>query len=71
MTRFTFLQPIDSKGYRIVNESQVPGASGKRRFVVVAFPRPLKHHVLLHSLFGHELGHTALYTPTAGTAIKQ
>ena len=32
----------------------------RRRIMVVAFPRHLKHHVLLHSIFGHELGHPAL-----------
>ncbi len=47
------------QGYRIVYEL-IPKASSERRFVVVAFPRSLKHHVLLHTIFGHELGHTAL-----------
>ena len=47
--------------YRIQPE-KVTGAGAKRRFVIVSFPRQLKHHVLLHSIFGHELGHSALIT---------
>lgn len=31
-----------------------------RRIMIVAFPRQLRHHVLLHSIFGHELGHPAM-----------
>jgi hypothetical protein len=57
-------------GYRIVYEPSVPAASGRRRFVIVAFPRSLKHHVLLHSIFGHELCHTALHTAQAGVALR-
>jgi hypothetical protein len=57
-------------GYRIVYEPSVPAASGRRQFVVVAFPRSLKHHVLLHSIFGHELGHTALHTAQTGNALR-
>lgn len=47
--------------YQIVNDVQPP--VGKHRIMIVAFPRQLKHHVLLHALFGHELGHTAASTP--------
>lgn len=68
------LEPIihvvaEGLGYRINYEPQVPSASGRHRFVIVAFPRSLKHHVLLHSIFGHELCHTAIYTTTAGGVI--
>ena len=42
---------------------------GARRIVIVAFPRQLKHHVLLHSIFGHELGHTAFNSNEAGRII--
>jgi hypothetical protein len=68
------LEPIvhvvaEGHGYRITYESRVPSASGRRRFVIVAFPRSLKHHVLLHSIFGHELCHTAIFTTTAGGVI--
>lgn len=58
------------EGYQIVyEETQVPPVSGGRRFVIVAFPRSLKHHVLLHMLFGHEVGHAALETTVAGDAL--
>lgn len=30
-----------------------------KRIMIVAFPRQLRHHVLLHAIFGHELGHPA------------
>ena len=32
----------------------------RHRIMIVAFPRHLRHHVLLHSIFGHELCHPAL-----------
>jgi hypothetical protein len=68
------LQPIihvvaEGQGYKIVNEGQVPAQTGRQRFAVVAFPRSLKHHVLLHTIFGHELCHTALFTTVAGAAL--
>jgi hypothetical protein len=59
----------EGEGYQIVYERQVPTPSTDRRFTIVAFPRPLKHHVLLHALFGHELGHTALKTADAGQLL--
>jgi hypothetical protein len=58
----------EGEGYQIEYERPVSSPSGGRRFAVVAFPRPLKHHVLLHTIFGHELGHTALHTTGAGGA---
>lgn len=45
-------------GYHIWDDD--PEQQFKRRIMVVAFPRHLRHHVLLHSIFGHELGHPAL-----------
>jgi hypothetical protein len=68
------LEPIvhvvsEGRGYRIVNE-RLTSTTSRRRLIVVAFPRPLKHHVLLHSIFGHELGHTALYTVGPGQILK-
>jgi hypothetical protein len=68
------LEPIihvvaEGLGYRIIYEPRVPAASGRRRFVIVAFPRSLKHNVLLHSIFGHEICHTAIYTTTAGGVL--
>jgi hypothetical protein len=50
----------EAETYQIVPEpQQVPAASSRRPFIVVAFPRSLKHHALLHLIFGHELGHSA------------
>jgi hypothetical protein len=59
----------EGEGYQIVYE-EVPPASAEHRFAVVAFPRPLKHHVLLHIIFGHELGHTAQHTTGTGTGPR-
>jgi hypothetical protein len=69
------LRPIihiiaEGQGYQIVYERQVPAAGSRRRFGIVAFPRSLKHHVLLHTIFGHELGHAALYASEAGRILK-
>jgi hypothetical protein len=69
------LKPIvhvvsEGRGYRIVNE-RLTATTSSRRLVVVAFPRTLKHHVLLHTIFGHELGHTALYTVGPGSVLKR
>lgn len=47
--------------YQISHET-VMGPSQKRRLYTVAFPRQLKHHVLMHALFGHELGHATFYS---------
>lgn len=58
------------EGYQIVYE-ELASASSEHRFAVVEFPRPLKHHVLLHVLFGHELGHTALHTDGAGRILQR
>jgi hypothetical protein len=58
----------EGDGYQILDERQVPSTSVKNEFTVIAFPRPLKHHVLLHIIFGHELGHSALLTTGPGGA---
>jgi hypothetical protein len=56
----------DGEGYFIHYERT--SASGTHKFAFINFPRPLKHHVLLHCLFGHELGHTALHTAGMGSS---
>lgn len=38
--------------------------------MVVFFPRSLKHHVLLHAVFGHEIGHNALSSTTTGGVLQ-
>lgn len=58
--------------YQISSE-KVMGPGKKRRLYTVAFPRQLKHHVLMHTLFGHELGHAAFYSSrpmSAGDSLK-
>jgi hypothetical protein len=60
----------EGEGYQIVYEI-VPPPSTNHRFAIVAFPRPLKHHVLLHTIFGHEIGHTAQHTNDAGDLITK
>ena len=59
----------EGEGYQIAYEELVP-SSGTRRFAIVAFPRSLKHHVLLHVIFGHELGHTAQDTAAVGALVE-
>lgn len=58
----------DGEGYLIDYEAE--SASGNQRFAFIAFPRPLRHHVLLHTLFGHELGHTALHALRIGPSLQ-
>jgi hypothetical protein len=71
-----YINPIihvvaDAEGYQINYETRVPTASVKRPIIIVAFLRSLKHHVLLHAIFGHELGHTALETPIVGPSLRR
>jgi hypothetical protein len=61
----------DGEGYQIHTESAASSSAKNRRFVIVAFPRWLKHHVLLHALFGHELGHAAIRSSTVGEEIQK
>lgn len=51
--------------YQILSE-KILGENKKRRLFTVAFPRQLKHHVLMHALFGHELGHATFYSTRNG-----
>jgi hypothetical protein len=69
------LKPIahviaDGLGYQIWQEARVPTPFSNKRIMVVMFPLSLKHHVLLHALFGHELGHTAEYCSNTLTVLK-
>ncbi|MCW2392435.1 hypothetical protein M2336_000759 [Sphingobium sp. B1D7B] len=62
-------QPIihmiaEGTSYQITSE-KVMGPNKRRRLYTVAFPRQLKHHVLMHALFGHELGHATFYSSRA------
>lgn len=55
----------EGTGYTIRNE-KTPDQTRGRRIAIVAFPRQLRHHVLMHCVFGHELGHAAFHTGPAG-----
>lgn len=41
-----------------VYRAQPPVGIGDRRIFNIVFPRTLKHHVLLHPILAHEIGHT-------------
>lgn len=49
--------------YRIHAEQRTIDIIGRRIFNIV-FPRSLKHHVLLHPILGHEIGHAAWSVPS-------
>ncbi len=49
--------------YRIHAEQRPIDIIGQRIFNIV-FPRSLKHHVLLHPILGHEIGHAAWSVPS-------
>ncbi len=59
----------DGRGYRIWTEDVIQAAISSRRFAIVLFPRPHKDHVLLHAIFGHELGHAALGSTEVGAML--
>lgn len=54
----------EGTGYQVVDDPA--SRPGTRRILIVAFPRQLKHHVLIHAIFGHELGHPAARTDDSG-----
>lgn len=59
----------EGTSYQIATE-KIAGANIKRRLYTVAFPRQLKHHVLMHALFGHELGHATFYSSRSGDLLS-
>jgi len=60
----------DAVGYRIHTEDVLQTSFSSRIFTIVLFPRQFKDNVLLHAIFGHELGHAALGTMQTGPAIE-
>ena len=60
----------EGKIYRIVCETPVPDVSTDRRFFIISFPRSLKYHVLLHAIFGHEVGHAALQASNSAMILQ-
>jgi hypothetical protein len=49
--------------YQINLEDDLSVLDLGRRIFTIVFPRTLKHHVLLHAIFGHEIGHAAWTIP--------
>jgi hypothetical protein len=45
--------------YQINLENDLSVLNIGRRVFTIVFPRTLKHYVLLHAIFGHEIGHAA------------
>lgn len=56
----------EGMGYRVFDDVV---ASRLRRILIVAFPRQLKHHVLIHPILAHELGHPAARSDRTGKII--
>ncbi len=49
--------------YQINLENDLSVLNVGRRIFTIVFPRTLKHQVLLHAIFGHEIGHAAWTIP--------
>lgn len=56
--------------YRIYTESYWPSILRYRRILHIVFPRTNKYHVLLHSIFGHEIGHAAYAIPSIQSRLN-
>ena len=57
--------------YRIFPESYLADGLRHRRILNIVFPRTLKHHVLLHVIFGHEIGHAAWAIPARRSELER
>ena len=60
----------EGTNYQILSE-KILGLNKRRRLFTVAFPRQLKHHVLMHALFGHELGHATFYSAPSSASSSR
>ncbi len=56
--------------YRIYPEGKKAAIQPKQRIITIVFPRTLKHHVLFHSIFGHEIGHAAWEVDTLQASLS-
>ena len=56
--------------YRIYPETFRPNGIRHRRILNIVFPRTLRHHVLLHAIFGHEIGHAAWAVPARRSRLR-
>lgn len=55
--------------YSVKPEQSLFGVSARRIFTITA-PRSLRHHVLLHPILGHEIGHAAQHVPVRKKFIE-
>ncbi len=56
--------------YQINLESDLSVLNVGRRIFTIVFPRTLRHHVLLHAIFGHEIGHAAWTIPENKSELR-
>jgi len=56
--------------YKINLENDLSVLNVGRRIFTIVFPRTLKHQVLLHAIFGHEIGHAAWTIPSHRAKLK-
>ena len=56
--------------YQINLENDLSVLNVGRRIFTIVFPRTLRHHVLLHAIFGHEIGHAAWTIPEHRAALR-
>src|SRR5206468_395429 len=49
--------------YCVFTETYWPSTLRYKRILHIVFPRTNKYHVLLHAIFGHEIGHAAYAIP--------
>lgn len=56
--------------YKINLEADLSVLNVGRRIFTIVFPRTLKHHVLLHAIFGHEVGHAAWTIPKHNSDLR-
>jgi len=59
------------EAYELHIEQGAVNFNFKRRIFNIVFPRTLKHHVLLHPILGHELGHAATTVPSMDDALSR
>jgi hypothetical protein len=56
--------------YQINLEDDLSVLNIGRRIFTIVFPHTLRHHVLLHAIFGHEIGHAAWTIPQHKSDLK-
>ena len=56
--------------YGLIPEDSTQNPYVRQPIHLIIFPRILKHNVLLHGVFAHEIGHAALYTSRLANIIR-